>query len=419
MVKKAVIVGVSVFFILLLINAGLNEYYRSRIIDQSKESVSITTAFAILSSIKIAISDFYSANGKLPENNQELGIGAPEALAERGIKSVTIGPSGRIDAALKGMGDNAHLYLYAAANQRRPGSSLVWRCYVKGVRQAALDTVYSPSCTLLTNNEDPPGPLRQVKTPAVEDLIKAIHAKRNGLVRILIKQQADVNGRSAQGESPLRAAGWLHGSACAVRNDIGLALKRATARLLHDVPANFLRRSEFVVLHGQGDGIHLVVAGILQRAHDIGRVPAGADSEHHVPRLTQSLNLAFEDAIEAKVVGTGRQNRRVGRECDRGQTRSQKILRQHTDELRRQMLAVRCAAPIAAQQQLVVLLQRPCNTLCGCHDVRDTGGDHLLFHRDAVCEMLPDRLRCLVRQMHGGWDHTASLWFVIRLNAAR
>ncbi len=206
MIKKVIIAGVSVYVIVFLINIGLSEFYRSSIIDREKESVVVTTAFAVLGGVKTAVSEFYSTNGKLPENNQELGIGGPESLAERWIKSVTIGPSGRIDALLKGVGENAHIYLYAEQNPRKLVSSLVWRCYAKGIRPAALEPVYSPSCTVLANNENPPAAQGHDKKPTVEDLIKAIHAKRNGLIQILIKQQVDVNGRNAKGESPLRIA---------------------------------------------------------------------------------------------------------------------------------------------------------------------------------------------------------------------
>jgi len=204
--RKAIIAGVSVFFILLIVNAGLSEFISKRIVDQGKESVSIISVFTYLSSIKVSISEFYNANGTLPGSNKELGIGSPETLSERWIKSVTIGPSGRIDVALKEIGDNPHLYLYAFEKPNKRGFTLDWRCYAKGVRQALLDTMPSPSCVLLKSNEKPPNPKRQEGRATVEALIKAIRDRQNGLVAKMIRMKADVNGRNALGESPLRVA---------------------------------------------------------------------------------------------------------------------------------------------------------------------------------------------------------------------
>jgi uncharacterized protein len=205
-IRKAIIVGALVFFILLLINAGIGGFITGRIIDQSKESVSIISVFTQLSRIRVSISEFYNVNGELPESNKELGIGSPESLAERWVKSVTIGPAGRIDALLKGEEGDRHIYLYAFKNPVMRRSPLDWRCYAKGIKQSLLDTIPSPSCILLASNENPPVPEPQ-KKPTVDALIKAVRKKSNGLIKIMTKNKGvDVNGRNANGESPLRVA---------------------------------------------------------------------------------------------------------------------------------------------------------------------------------------------------------------------
>jgi hypothetical protein len=204
-IRKAIITGISIFVVLFLINAGLSELFRNRIVNQSKESVSIISVFTFLSGIKISISEFYNANGQLPESNKELGIGTPESFSQRWIKSVTIGPSGRIDAALKEVGNNPHIYLYPTDNANKLVSPLSWRCYAKGIRQNLLDVSSTLSCISLASNEYPPKPKRKKKS-TVEDLISAVREKRNGYIRILIKKKTDVNGRNAAGESPLRVA---------------------------------------------------------------------------------------------------------------------------------------------------------------------------------------------------------------------
>jgi ankyrin repeat protein len=85
---------------------------------------------------------------------------------------------------------------------------LVWHCYAKGITQTALNTIHSPSCILLSEDEGPLSvPLHEsTPKPKVEAIVKAIHERRNGLVKKLIKQKVDVNGRTESGESPLRAA---------------------------------------------------------------------------------------------------------------------------------------------------------------------------------------------------------------------
>jgi hypothetical protein len=207
-IRKAVIAGVSVFFLLYIINILVAHFYTSLIFDQGKETVTIASTFALLSSTKSYISEFYSINGRLPESNEELGIGDPLSLSERTIESVTIGPGGRIDASIKGVGENANIYLYATPNPNTNGPILDWHCFAKGISQSTLDTMYSHNCTLLATNEQAPGtlPAPPQQQPTVEAFVKAIHEKRNGLVRKLIKKNVDVNGRTETGESPLRAA---------------------------------------------------------------------------------------------------------------------------------------------------------------------------------------------------------------------
>ena len=207
MLRKAIIAGASAFLFLFILNAGLGEFFRGRIIDQSKETASIVSSLNKASILKIQTSEFYNINGRLPDTNQELGFGEPTTHADRWIKSITIGPLGLIDIALKDTGHDAHIYLKPFENLSGVGSQTDWRCYVRGVRQAVLDTMHSPSCTLLTENESVPAALHKTNTTAtVDDLVNAVYARRSGLVKSLLAQQVNVNGRNKLGESPLRAA---------------------------------------------------------------------------------------------------------------------------------------------------------------------------------------------------------------------
>ncbi|MEW8628069.1 MAG: ankyrin repeat domain-containing protein [Candidatus Thiodiazotropha sp.] len=208
MVKKAALAGVAAFFLLYAINFFATHFYASRILGQSKESISLASAFALISSIKTSVTEYYAMTGRLPESNTDLGVGYPRSISDSVVDSVTIGPEGRIDISLKGVGDNAHIYLISSANTNSRGPSLIWHCYAKGVKQASLNTIHSPSCILLSKDDPPLSTQlqRQAHKPTVEAIVKAIHEKRNGLVTKLIKQKVDVNGRTEKGESPLRVA---------------------------------------------------------------------------------------------------------------------------------------------------------------------------------------------------------------------
>ena len=112
-----------------------------------------------------------------------------------------------IDLALKDIGAEAHIYLEPSENLSEVGPQTSWQCYARGLRQAALDMIQSPVCTLLADKETLPAVSRKPAAAAtIDDLVNAVYARRGGLIKSLLARDINVNSRNQQGESPLRAA---------------------------------------------------------------------------------------------------------------------------------------------------------------------------------------------------------------------
>lgn len=207
MLKNAIIAAVVAFFVLFVLNAGLSNVFTTRIVNKSKEAATIASSFNNASIFKIRIAEFYGIHGRLPDTNQELGIGEPDTHTDRWIKTVTVGPLGLIDIALKDIGDEAHIYLQPSENLSETGPQTRWQCYARGLRQVALDMIQSPACTLLSDREALPALSgKPATTTTIDDLVNAVYARRGGLIKSLLARDINVNSRNQQGESPLRAA---------------------------------------------------------------------------------------------------------------------------------------------------------------------------------------------------------------------
>ncbi len=212
--KKVVFSVAGVILTLYLLNLGLAEFYRWRVISPSMDAASLAEAFTLASPAKTYVMEFYFSQGHMPDSNQELGIGEPETLAGRWVEAINIGPNGVIDLSLKDVGESAHIYLQPEEQITGLGSRINWRCYARGLERSLLNTIHSPVCTLLSEAQPLPVGMevknkeqKGAETPvSVENLVDAINSRHRSLVKSLIARGADVNGRNRLGESPLQAA---------------------------------------------------------------------------------------------------------------------------------------------------------------------------------------------------------------------
>jgi GDP-L-fucose synthase len=118
-------------------------------------------------------------------------------------------------------------------------------------------------------------------------------------------------------------------------------------------PDGHVRRlSERPVFAQQRDDRKAFSPGGVYRCQDVSRGATGADRDQHITGGAERVDLPREHPVEPEVVRIARQVRRVGRQRDRGQSGAVDVLCQPADELGGEMLAVRGAAAVAAQQQL-------------------------------------------------------------------
>jgi type IV pilus assembly protein PilA len=64
----------------------------------------------LVAPVKLAVSEYFSSHGKLPDSNAAAGVAAPEEISDRDIRSVTIGlmpTTGTIIVAYKARGSIA------------------------------------------------------------------------------------------------------------------------------------------------------------------------------------------------------------------------------------------------------------------------------------------------------------------------
>ena len=98
----------------------------------------------------------------------------------------------------------------------------------------------------------------------------------------------------------------------------------------------------------QAQGAHSQRLRAGHRPNDIGAIATGADANEQVPRAPQGLQLAGKDLVETIVVANGGEGRSVRGERDSRQGPA--LLQVAATQFGGQMLGVRGAAPVAADQ---------------------------------------------------------------------
>ncbi len=111
--------------------------------------------------------------------------------------------------------------------------------------------------------------------------------------------------------------------------------------LFHHLAAGFTR---------QNDGLHAAGMRIFERAQYIFRVARCGNSDDDVTGSSGCLHLAFKHAGKAEIVSIRGQKARVRGECNSGSSGAVKGLTEDANELRRDVLRVRSAAAISAQE---------------------------------------------------------------------
>src|SRR6266436_4419328 len=101
---------------------------------------------------------------------------------------------------------------------------------------------------------------------------------------------------------------------------------------------------------------HAARLGGLRGTNQVGTLPGRRMQHEQVTRLGQRLDLPGEDFIEAHVVGACREQRRVGRECDRAHRRPVRLVAYHV--LSGDVLGVGGAPAVSRKEQRAAEAQR-------------------------------------------------------------
>ena len=87
----------------------------------------VHTGFALSGAAKMAVFEYFSANGTMPTSNREAGLAAPQEFSDQHVESVTIGPEGAITVTYKtGKFDGLTLIQTPQGNA---DGSILWDCY--------------------------------------------------------------------------------------------------------------------------------------------------------------------------------------------------------------------------------------------------------------------------------------------------
>ena len=120
---------------------------------------------------------------------------------------------------------------------------------------------------------------------------------------------------------------------------------------------------------GQRDHRKSLRTGAFGGADHVPGVAARRDGDQHVALPAERLHLTLEHALGTEVVRDGGEERRVGGERDRRDRWAEVVDRERADELRREVLGVRGAASVAADEELATAPQRGHEERGGRHDV--------------------------------------------------
>jgi hypothetical protein len=107
---------------------------------------------------------------------------------------------------------------------------------------------------------------------------------------------------------------------------------------------------------GQGEHGDSLVPRRLSRAEQIWRVAARRVNHEQIARFRERFDLPREHAVESKVVTSGGEQGRVGRQRDRGVRTA--IANVANDVLGREVLRVSRAAPVAAEKERTAAAHR-------------------------------------------------------------
>src|SRR5215471_8245971 len=155
------------------------------------------------------------------------------------------------------------------------------------------------------------------------------------------------------------------------------------------------QRDERSALTEESQGPHLHPPGGLDRPDHVFGVPAGADTDEDISRLAVRLKLPLEHALEARVVGVGGQDRRVGGQRQSRQGGPLAMRMKAADELGRHVLAIRGASAVAAQEDLVAAPERGDEHLRGLKDPLRRLPGQTLVERGAFAQLAGDALQSI------------------------
>jgi hypothetical protein len=164
----------------------------------------LAQALADGSAVKREIATHYAEFGSLPQDNQALGLGAPDTFSRDAVREIEVQDGNIVISFNDKVGADASLVLRAKPSESGIGSALIWRCE-SDTLSAELLASASPQCSRVEKIRLEPAQAESAVVASVEDLVNAMHQRRRGLALQIIQSGINVNA-TWQGLLPLEMA---------------------------------------------------------------------------------------------------------------------------------------------------------------------------------------------------------------------
>ncbi len=167
--------------------AGAYNTYQTR--DQFISAALYSEAYALTSSVKLRVADYYLQNRAMPHSNADVGLEPPGSLFGTSVKRVAINRGGVLQVDFEEeLGKTAMVFTPTAGGSR---GLLSWRCTSDSIDPAVLEKL-RPTCNYLPDTPE-------------SQLMKAIANSSIGRIQKALNDGADVNA-VVQGNTPLMLA---------------------------------------------------------------------------------------------------------------------------------------------------------------------------------------------------------------------
>lgn len=169
--------------------AGAGAFHTHQTRDQFISAALYSEAFALTSSVKLRVADYYLQNRAMPHRNADVGLEPPNSLFGTSVKRVAINRGGVLQVDFEEeLGKSTMVFTPTTSGNR---GLLSWRCTSDSIKPAVLEKL-RPTCNYLPDTPE-------------SQLMKAIANSSVGRIQKALNDGADVNAL-VQGNTPLMLA---------------------------------------------------------------------------------------------------------------------------------------------------------------------------------------------------------------------